>query len=280
MSGSAFADAGHPLTLWQLDGRSNTVFILGSVHLLRAEDHPLPSRINDAYVEAERIIMEIDMDDLDPVSMQSRINELGLLRDGRSLEDLMGAELYAEAEAAAARMEIPLGLLAQTEPWLAAITIEQMALARIGFNAQYGIEMHFTSKAREDGKTIDGLETVDEQLSFLDGLSIEAQRDMLMQSLEEGLDLESMMDALITAWREGDVGFFSSTVLEDFRAYPELYAAIVSDRNERWVVQINDLLDDDDDYLVIVGALHLVGPDGVPTLLENQGASIRQLSQN
>ena len=279
IASSASAQSGHPLTLWAVDGRANTVFILGSVHLLREQDHPLPSMIDEAYAEAESIVMEIDMDDLDPIAMQTLITQLGRLTDGRTLADIMGPDLYAEAQKAAATMDIPLDLLAKTEPWLAAITIEQMALARIGFNPRFGIEMHVMSKAAQDGKSIDGFETIDEQLGFLDGLSIESQRDLLMQTLSEGAEIEDMMDALITAWRHGDVDFFEEHVLVEMQAYPELYRAIVADRNERWVDRIDQLLEHEDDYLVIVGALHLVGPDGVPTLLEERGEQVRQLQQ-
>ena len=260
IASSASAQSGHPLTLWAVDGRANTVFILGSVHLLREQDHPLPSMIHEAYAEAESIVMEIDMDDLDPIAMQTLITQLGRLTDGRTLADIMGPDLYAEAQKAA-------------------ITIEQMALARIGFNPRFGIEMHVMSKAAQDGKSIDGFETIDEQLGFLDGLSIESQRDLLMQTLSEGAEIEDMMDALITAWRHGDVDFFEEHVLVEMQAYPELYRAIVADRNERWVDRIDQLLEHEDDYLVIVGALHLVGPDGVPTLLEERGEQVRQLQQ-
>lgn len=274
------AQSTHPLTLWAVDGRANTVFILGSVHLLREKDHPLPSMIDEAYAEAESIVMEIDMDDLDPIAMQTLVTQLGRLTDGRTLADIMGPDLYAEAQKAAAAMDIPLDMLAQTEPWLAAITIEQMALMRIGFNPRFGIEMHVVSKATRDGKTIDGFETIDEQLGFLDGLSIESQRDLLMQTLSEGAEIEGMMDSLITAWRHGDVDFFEKNVLVEMQAYPELYRAIVADRNQRWVDRIDQLLEHDDDYLVVVGALHLVGPDGVPTLLQQRGEQVRQLQQS
>ena len=114
---------------------------------------------------------------------------------------------------------------------------------------------------------------------FLDGLSAEAQNDMLMQTLEEGREIESMMDSLIDAWHRGDTAFFEETLLADIQGFPELYEVIVVDRNVRWVETIRELLDDEDDYLVIVGALHLVGPDGVPALLEAQGETVKQLKQ-
>ena len=273
------AFASQPISLWEVQGNTNSIYLLGSVHLLREKDYPLPSRIEDAYQEAESIYMEIDMDDLDPVAMQTLINELGVLDDGQTLKDLLGDERYADAATAAESMDIPLELLSKTEPWLAAITIEQMVLARLGFNPTLGVEMRFSAKAVADGKPVEGFETVEEQISFLDGLSPEAQNDMLMQTLQEGIDIESMMDQLIDAWHRGDVAFFEETVLADMQGFPELYDVIVVDRNVRWIEQINELLDDEDDYLIIVGALHLVGPDGVPALLEAQGTPVQQLKQ-
>ncbi len=271
--------AGHPLTLWRAEGLTNTVYLLGSIHLLRDSDHPLPTAIDAAYEEAEVLVMELDMDDLNPAAMQALFNENGVLRDGTTLKDLMGEELYAEAVAAAEAIDIPIEMLAQSEPWLAAITVEMLALYRIGFNPMLGIEMHMTSKAVGDGKPIEGLEQAEEQLQFLDGLSLQAQRDMLLQTLEEGATMGETVDELVQAWRYGDVDTLEQGLLESFAEHRELHDALVTNRNIRWVEQIGELLDDSDDYLVIVGAMHLVGDDGVPNLLAEKGVRIRQLSE-
>jgi len=276
----AAADSGgHPVTLWMAEGASNTVYLLGSVHLLRKEDHPLPSVIDAAYDDAETLFMELDMDDLDPIATQATINRLGMLDEDQSLRDVMGEDLYDDALLAADALDIPLDMLAQTEPWFAAITVEQLALTRIGFNPMYGIEMHMMAKAIQDGKTIQGFESVEEQLEFLDGLSLEAQRDLLMQTLAEGANIRDIMDRLIAAWRIGDIAYMEENLLADIANYPELYESIVADRNRNWANTIDKLLGDDEDYLVIVGALHLIGEDGVPQLLESRGYTVNQLRE-
>ena len=117
-----------PVTLWMAEGTSNRVYVLGSVHLLREQDHPLPRVIDAVYDDAETLYMELDMDDLDPLLLQATIDRLGLLDEDTSLRDVMGDELYAEAAAAAAELDIPLEMLERTEPWFAAITVEQLAL--------------------------------------------------------------------------------------------------------------------------------------------------------
>lgn len=274
-----FAD-GHPVTMWLAEGNHNRVYILGSVHLLRREDHPLPKVMDAAYDDAEALIMELDMDDLDAAALQASTNQLGVIQDERTLRDYMGDRLYQQAAEAAGAMDIPFDMLSKTEPWFAAITVEQLALMRIGFNPLYGIEMHMTMKATQDGKTVDGLETVEEQLALLDGLSIEAQNNLLLQTLAEGSNIEEFMDNMIRAWRIGDIDYMEDTILSDMAQYPELYKSIVVDRNRRWVGAIEELLDDDDDYLIVVGALHLIGDDGVPALLSNRGVRIGQLNES
>lgn len=278
LAGPSFAD-GHPVTMWRVDGASNSIYLLGSIHLLRQQDHPLPSVIDTAYEDAEVIVMELDMDDLDPMETQQAFNRAGVLRDGQTLRDLMGDELYAEAETAAMASDIPIELLSQSEPWLAAITVELMALYRIGFNPMFGVEMTMTTRAARDGKPIEGLETVEEQLSFLDGLPLDVQNEMLLQTLRESAGLSEQIDELIVAWRHGDTATLDSGLLESIAEETKLHDVLIVQRNRAWVDAILEWLDDDEDYLVVVGALHLVGDDGVPTLLEQRGIGVHQLSE-
>lgn len=275
----SLADA-QPVTMWLAEGNSNRIYILGSVHLLRRQDHPLPNVMESAYDDAEVLIMELDMDDLDAAAVQVSTNRLGVIHDDRTLRDFMGDELYEQALEAANQLDIPFEMLSKTEPWFAAITVEQLALARIGFNPLYGVEMHMTMKASQDGKPIEGLETIEEQLAFLDNLSLDAQNNLLMQTLVESKNIEALMDDMIRAWRIGDVEYMKDTILDDMAQYPELYKAIVVDRNRRWVDMIDRLLDDSDDYLIVVGALHLIGEDGVPALLAKRGVRIGQLNES
>jgi uncharacterized protein YbaP (TraB family) len=215
-------EPGHPVTMWQVDGKTNSVYVLGSIHLLREQDHPLPGVIDLAYEDAEIIVMELDMDDMDPAYTQMAFNRAGVMTDGTTLRDLMGDEAYSRAEEAAAAVDIPLDMLAQSEPWLAAMTAEIMLLYRIGFNPMLGVEMTMTARAARDGKPIEGLETVDEQLAFLDGLPLDVQSEMLIQTLTEGAALDGSIEALISAWRHGDMATLESGLLAAIEEQSEL----------------------------------------------------------
>ncbi len=276
---STAADKETLLPLWQVDGEQNQVFLLGSIHLLREQDYPLPEAIYVAYDEAETLIMELDMDDIDPVATQVLTTELGLIQNGGTLTELLGPEIYAEAVALAEPAEIPLELLDRAEPWFAAMNVEMMLLMRMGFNPALGVEAHLMERALSDQKEIHGFETMRQQLEFLDGLSAEAQQDMFLQALAEGPDMREMMDSMIAAWRMGDTRYMEREILAEMQKYPELNEAIVVNRNVDWTAQIEALLDDADDYLIIVGSLHLVGEKGVPDLLAARGHTVTQLQQ-
>ena len=276
---AAADDEAHAVTLWRIDGGTNAVYILGSIHLLRPEDHPLPTAIDAAYEDAEVIVMELDMDDLDPAYTQAAFNAAGVLPDGTTLRDMMGEDDYRAAEEAAEVIDIPLDMLARSEPWLAAMTVELMMLYRSGFNPLLGVEMTMTNRAIADGKPIMGLETVDEQLGFLDGLPLPAQREMLLQTLAQSAGLEATVDGLVDAWRHGDTAMLERELLAGIAEQRELHEILIVERNERWAGTIRSWLGDEDDYLVVVGALHLVGEDGVPALLDRAGLEIRQLKE-
>ena len=280
LAATARADtAAHPVTLWEIQGAHNSIYLLGSIHMLRAADHPLPTVIEATYAKAEILIMEIDMDELDPVASQIAFVAAGVLQDETMLRDLMGDELYDQALDAAAAIDIPLDMLDKTKPWYAAMMIEVMMLSRIGFDPTKGVEMYLLAKAIADNKPVEGFETLAEQIGFLDDLSIAAQREMLLSALAEGTRIDELMEDLIFAWRHGDTGYLESSLLESFAGHSELNDVLVTDRNRRWARRINTLLTGDDDYLIIVGALHLVGDGGVPNLLAENGFNVRQLSE-
>lgn len=280
ISACASAPGGHPLLLWRVAGDSNDVYLLGSVHLLRESDYPVPPAIGEAYELANTLVMELDLDDIDRTATQQLVDELANIRDGGSLESRLGPAAFKAASEHAERAQISLDALRHNDPWFAAITVEQIMLLRNGFNPSFGIENHLAAKARDDGKEILGLESMRQQLEILDNLPLPAQSALLLQTLGKSEKLGRAMDELILAWRYGDTDYLEATLLPELRANPDLYDALVVRRNEAWLPQIEKLLAGSSDYLVIVGALHLIGPDGVPEMLRLRGKTPVQLRQS
>jgi uncharacterized protein len=268
------ADAGERQhVLWSLHGKTNTVYLLGSVHFLRPSEQ-LPAAVDAAYVEAERLLMEIDMDDLDPLHAQQVTLELGMLPNGETLESQLGASTYAKVSEQARAIGIEPMMLNRFRPWLAALTLVQLQLVKMGLDPSAGVEQRFVARAANDRKEITGLETLREQLAMMANLPLEQQREFLLYSVEDTERATREIDELIAAWRTGDTEALAALMTEGFEKYPDLYRPMTVDRNRKWIAPIEALLDDKDDYLVIVGALHLVGKDSVVELLEKRGHKI------
>jgi uncharacterized protein YbaP (TraB family) len=266
---TASADSNPPI--WRVDGRHNSVYLLASVHVLRASDNALPESVLRAYNSAKTIYMEVDLDDLDPTEPSQFALERGVLPEEQSLMDILGPEQYGRAHAQALALGVDLDQLAQLEPWVVAITIAQMQFATLGLDPQAGVEQRLAGRAKQDGKEIRGLETLADQLGALDALPMKLQGEFLIVSLDEAADMEKDAGELISDWARGDTEALAKTLVHDFDRFPDLYRSLIVDRNRKWADEIGALLDDDQNYLIVVGALHLVGDDSVIELLRTRG---------
>jgi len=265
------------LPLWELRGDTNRVFILGSIHFLRPGEDRLPDRVLSAYEDADVVVMELDLDDLDPLASAAVMQRLGTDPDGRPLAVLLGSRDYEKAAAKAQAIGIDLALLSAYEPWLAAITLTQLKLQMLGFDASAGVEQQLLALAQRDRKEIKGLETLEEQLEAMDQLPPATQRDFLLATLDEAADIENRIGDIVSAWRTGDLRAMEADLLDGMRDQPELYRRIVVERNRNWVRKIEALARGERDVLVVVGTLHLVGRDSLIKMLGEAGHAPRQL---
>lgn len=270
---NAAADA---LPLWEVDGISSHVYLLGSIHVLRPGD-ALPEGVIDAYRSADLVVMEMNMDDIDPLSMAQTTQQIGIDPDGKSLEELLGPADYALAARKATALGIDLAMLQPFEPWLAAMTIEQLRLQQLGLDPDYGVEQQLLKKAREEHKEVRGLETLEEQLGTLAGLSPKAQRAFLLQTLDEAQSIDKEIGEIVMAWRTGNTQLLEKDFLQELQEEPEIYQRIVVQRNRNWVAPITALTREHRNVLIVVGAMHLIGRDGLLKMLAGAGIRTHQL---
>jgi uncharacterized protein YbaP (TraB family) len=269
--GAQAAQARGESSVWSLKGARNTVYLAGSVHALPKGHSEFPEQLERAYGEAEVIVLEVDLDDMNPLDAVKFITTNGTLPADKSLEDVVGAEPYQRIAALAATLEVPEVVIAKLEPWAAALVLTQFALTKTGFDSNLGIDMQITERARADGKPVEGLETVIDQLSVFDNRSFEEQTRFLLDSADDAPQLNQDLQKLIAAWRAGNLRALEKEFLKEREKSPELYDALLGARNRLWLPKIEALLEEDRDYLVVVGALHFVGRDGLLALLRSDG---------
>ena len=234
-------------TLWSLRGDQNTVFLFGSVHLLRPGDFTLEGALAKAYDSAESLLLEVDTATLTPASAESITLQRAVDEEGR------------------------------VEPWFEALSVTTATLNQAGFTVDSGVEAQLQRQARLDGKRLGGLETLDAQLAALDALSHEVQQDLLAKSREETNRPLHELREFVEAWKAGDQAYLGQRLQEEFAVHPEVYQALIVERNRRWAQRIVELLGERDDYLIVVGALHLVGEDSLQSLLEAAGRPAERL---
>jgi hypothetical protein len=264
--------------LWTVQGKQNTVYLLGSVHALRAGDAALSDVAERAYEDSESLVMEIDLDDpreADPAAMLEVMQRQALLPEGQTLRGVLGSD-YESLNRRAQQSGVDLGLFDRFAPWMVATTLLQLELAKRGFSPEMGIEQVLARRAAGDQKPVQGLETTAQQLELLAGMPMPMQKRFLVMTLDESAQLDQQVGELVAAWKAGDTDTLASLLSDEFDEFPDLYRRLTVDRNRAWVGTLVDLLDDRDDYLVVVGALHLVGKDSVVDLLEQRGYEVVQ----
>jgi len=269
--GAHTAHARGETSVWSMKGAHNTVYLAGSVHALPKGHSQFPEQLDRAYAAAEVIVLEVDLDDMNPLDAVKFITSNGTLPADKSLEDVVGVEQYRRISELAAKLEVPELVIARLEPWAAALVLTQFALSRTGFDANLGIDMQITERARTDGKPVEGLETVIDQLTVFDARSFEEQTRFLLDATDDAPELNEDLQKLITAWRSGNLRALEKEFIKERAKSPELYDALLGARNRQWLPKIEALLEEDRDYLVVVGALHFVGPDGLLALLRGHG---------
>ncbi len=273
--GSLSAHAASPV--WAIRGAHNTVYLAGSIHLLPAQDAALPRGFERAYADSARLVMELDLGKTDPLEVAGWMAEHGALPEGTNLRGVLGEQRYSQVSAAAGDLGLAAQMLDHQAPWVVGIELADLEYMHLGFDPSQGVEEQLAHRAQTDGKPIVGLETLSEELGGLEALSREDQLKLLDQTVSELKDSDAEMHSVLVAWRRGDAAALATLLGKEYRAFPALYQPLVTVRNQRWLPQIEQLLKGADNTLVVVGALHLVGQEGLLELLRRDGYTAVQL---
>jgi uncharacterized protein YbaP (TraB family) len=262
--------------LWQVKSSKNTVYILGSIHLLKPSDYPLAQQINEAYNDAEKLVFEVDLGDLKSSQAQSIVLDKATAKDGKTLQDRLTPQTYQLAKATASEIGLPIEAFSGFEPWFFSLSLVTLKLQRLDFNPEYGVDQYFFNKATQDKKEVLALETIEDQFNLFDNFSQGNQEKYIRQTIEELDALETSFQKIVAAWKTGDEKTIESLMFESFNDYPELEDQIFGVRNRKWMATIEPLLQKEEDYLVIVGAGHLVGKNNVLQLLQAKGHRVQR----
>ena len=262
--------------LWKATHPKGSIYLVGSVHLLSRDFYPLNPALEAAFKESDQLVEELDLGEMMAPESQMTMLTRGMLPAGQTLDTAVSRDTLALVTRHAQALGLPVEPLKRFKPWSLALTLLGMAWQKAGFDADLGLDRHFYDRARLEKKPIKGLETVGFQISRFDEMSMPDQDRLLQQSLRE-IDTETtMITTLANAWRAGDTATIERIVLEDVRSDPAMYKRLIVDRNQAWLPAIEGLAVRPHAAFVVVGAAHLVGPDGLIAALRAHGFTLEQ----
>lgn len=258
-------------SVWRVRNGNSELFIGGTVHVLGQEDYPLPQEFEQAYSQAQMLVLETDIEAMNSPDVQMRLTQRLMYSDGHTLQTELKPKTLKLLKAFLKSRKISFSALNQFKPSMAMINLMMLELQRLGM-AETGVDMFFNQKAVYDGKRRGHLETIEKQIHILESMDAGHEDDFVLSTLSDLEKLPEMMIQLKQAWRNGDLQQLESLGITPMQiTHPALYQLMLVERNNGWIPKIEALLATPEKELVLVGSLHLAGKDGILAQLQAKG---------
>lgn len=260
---------------WVIRDADSTIYLLGTIHLLKPDTAWRGEKLESAIKEAQELWLELPT--TNPEAMQGEMLQLvtkyGLAPQAPLSKDLTPAEMKTLDEAAKLA-----GLTASQlnffRPWFAALTISTAAMSHAGYDPASGVDSRIEAIFRAREITPRGLETAEEQIRIFAGMTREQELKYLRETMEEYENAPVELDQMVTRWAAGDIDSLEKLLVEDMKSEGgDLYDALLVNRNANWAVKIEDMLKGKGVAFIAVGAAHLIGPDSVLAMLKARGVA-------
>lgn len=266
-------------SLWQVrDAQQNLVYLGGTIHLLRESDYPLPPVFQSTYQRSDTLVLETDLDVAETPAGQQLMARLMTASKAeqvdRVLSDRTRLRLKQMLEGYGARWSD----LKSYKVSMLVIILNVAEMRRLGMTAE-GVDAHFFAQAQRDNKDVMSLETFEQQVTFLSHLGQGNEEDFVTMSLQELSQTDAVMREMVSAWRAGDVAALRRSLLEEMqRDYPAMYQQLLVERNRQWLPQLESLFEKPGTELVLVGVGHMLGEQGLLTLLRQRGYQVEPVT--
>jgi uncharacterized protein YbaP (TraB family) len=266
--------------LWKVSDVDNSVYLLGSFHLLKADDYPLPKEVDAAFDDAESLLFEVDPREMTAPETMATIQKYAAYDAGRSLSTVLPKSTHDKLGNLMSASGGSVQALEQSEPWMVSLSLVLGITNAMGFKAELGMDRHLMARAAEAGKPAAGLETIEDQMQAMDSVSHAEQAQGLQEFLDDPKKAIQQLQDLHGWWRSGDVAKLDSEMRAEMaQKTPESYRLLDVDRNDAWLPKVEARLQGSksDDTLVVVGTLHLLGEDGLVEKLRAKGYAVERV---
>lgn len=265
--------------LWEVKTDTATVYLLGSIHMLKDDLYPLKPCIETAFEKADTLVVEVNILDINQEVILTKMLENSIYTDNQNIFDSISLDTQLLLMDYIENNDFVDESFLLLKPWMVDFTLQMIEFAKYDFATELGIDYHFLERADGDKEIIE-LETSESQLEIISGFPLEIQDLVLRNTLESLPEIQSILDKLISLWQRGDAEKLHDMVVESSKLYPELeqyFEVFLYQRNQAMTEKIAGFLESENTYMVIIGAGHFGGEKGILSLLEQQGYSVNQL---
>ena len=275
LSAGASAQTRHNF-LWKVQSGGSVMYLAGSVHALTASAYPLNPVYQKAFDASGALVEEIDLAEADPLTAGPGLLAKGMYQDGRTFDRAVSRQTLTLVQEKLKDTPLALDLIQPMKPWMVMLMLEAISTQAAGLDPELGHDKHFYDLASGNGKTVIGLETAESQMDRFDKMPEALQEQMLRSDLQEMDSEQKGLRDLLAAWQNGDAPAIEKMLLGSFANNPTAYNSLILERNRNWMPQLENCLRRSSPCFVIVGAAHLVGPQGLLAMLQQKGYKLEQ----
>jgi len=263
-------------------------YLFGTLHLSDPRIADFSSRLRAALANSKIVALEATGTG-DALARAIPANRAAmraalLAREDQRPDRLLSKADFAELEAVIARHGLRKSIAHKFKPSVLALLLDQPACAGRGPGRKPGLDAVIDDIARQNRIPVVGLETIIEQVTILDGLSRDSERDLLIVTLRQADHLEDIAETMIARYQQGDIGGLLAWMrspelvpgVAQARIPPDFFDRLITLRNQRMRDRARPLLRQGGAYIA-VGAAHLPGKEGLLQLLEADGYRIEMI---
>jgi uncharacterized protein YbaP (TraB family) len=262
--------------LWKVQNGAAVLYLAGSVHALDQSVYPLSPAFQRAFDASGALVEEIDLADSNSLAAAPMLLGKGMFQDGQTFDRVVSRETLALVTARMKDTPLGMDLIKPMKPWMVDMILTALDVQNAGLDINLGLDKYFFDRAAAAGKETIPLETAESQVDRMDRMPIAVQEQMLRGTLR-GLDSSgAALSSVVATWKRGDAASMEKLLLSEFDGLPAAYQSLVVERNRNWMPQLDACLARRSPCFVVVGAAHLVGPDGLLALLQRKGYRVEQ----
>lgn len=267
----------HP-ALWQVKKGEGKVYLLGSFHVLPKNYRWFDGIIKTSFDSSDTLVMEAEMTPEATAGIQATVINNAFFKDEDNLRNHLDDVHYDKMLGYAKKlMGLDEATAIKSKPWFMAIQMSLISFMSSGMDPNSGVDKYLEGQAHQGQKAIFGLETPQESMTALIDHPLTVQAAMLADTLDKLDNFKSFVSSYIDAWASGDADMMAKTMVEDMAEQPEMYQALLVDRNKNWMPAIEGYINGDKTIFIVVGAAHLVGKDGIVRMLRDKGYDVDKI---